>query len=132
MEAQRLDLQVRMLQLELERVKAEAVKLRKRLAENGRHPRRIQQAVDDALLLAMVKVAGIHPSRRLAASLGLSQSRWEHAVALLKMARVITRSHHWEVSDLETIERKVTAAKVKAESDKQLFFLRHSRHRRTW
>ena len=128
MGTQKVDLQVRILELELAKVKAEAAQLRKKLGENGRHPKRVQNAKEDAILLATIKIAGVHPSRRLAVTLGMSESRWNNAVALLKLARVITRSYHWEVSDLPTIERQLTTAEEKAKRDVNLFFLRHCRH----
>jgi hypothetical protein len=124
--------EVRLLQIELAKAKQEATRLRKKLGENGRHARRIELAYEDALLLVSLRVGGVFPSRRLSMSLGLSQSRWEHAVALLKLARVITRRRTWLTTDPTVIEPKLTTAKQKALEDSQLFFLRHSRHRRRW
>lgn len=123
---------IRLLQIELARVRQEATALRKRLGEDGRHPRRIEKAHEDALLLAALHLAGVMPSRRLAASLGIPQQRWEHALALLRLARIVTRQRHWATTDIGMIETRLETARQRALSDPEVFFLRHSRRRRWW
>jgi hypothetical protein len=122
--------QIRLLQIELEKARQENTRLRKALGENGLHARRVQQAYEDAVLLSTAYCAGIIPSRRYGRSLGLTQTRWEHATALLKLARVIIRQRHWSIKDPMVIEKRLAGARDRALSDPNLFFLRHSRHRR--
>ena len=110
------------------RLKQENNRLRKALHENSRHTRRIEKAHEDALLLATFFSAGIIPSRRFAKLHGLTQNRWQNAVGLLKLARVVVNCRHWAVKDFETIESKLATARDKAMEDRQLFFLRLNRH----
>ena len=130
MEQQNLTLeqQIGYLQIELTKAKSEATKLRKALGENGRHARRIQKAYEDALLLAGWRQAGIIPSRRYALQYGLTQPRWENAIGLLRLARVVSRHRFWEITELAVIERRLAAAREKALTDPALFFLRMPRH----
>jgi hypothetical protein len=114
--------QLRYLQIEWDKARAENTRLRKALAENGRHARRIEKAYEDALLLATLYSAGIIPSRRYARLQNMKQNRWQNAVALLKLARIITRQRHWVTADLAPIETKLTLARQKALKDCQLFF----------
>ena len=120
--------QVRYLQIELEKARAEATRLRKALGENSKHARRVDKAYEDALLLATFYVAGILPSRRFARIQGISQNRWENALALLKMARVVERHRKWVMQDLATIEKRLAIARDKALEDVELFFLRANSH----
>lgn len=119
---------IRYLELENAKLRAEAARLRQRLHENSRHARRIDQAHDDALLLALWRIGGIAVSRDYAKSQAISQNRYQNAVALLKLARVIVRQRHWTVHDLATIEQRLAMARQKALDDPDLFFLRHPRH----
>jgi len=121
--------QIRYLELENTKLRAEAAQLRKKIGENSRHARRVNRAYQDALLMAMWKAAGIHGSRDYAKLQGMSQNRWQNAIALLRMARVVTRHRFWAVKDLAIVEQRLTTAKEKALNDADLFFLRHSRHR---
>jgi hypothetical protein len=120
--------QVKYLELELAKARAEAAQLRKKIGENSRHTRRINRAYEDALLIAMWKVAGIAVGRDYAKEQGISQNRWQNAIALLKMARVVIRERHWAVKDLPMIEQRLEAAKQRALADRNVFLLRHIRH----
>jgi hypothetical protein len=120
--------QIRYLQIELEKARQEASRLRKRLGENGKHARRIDRAYEDALLLATFYAAGIIPSRRYARLKGLTQNRWENATTLLKLARIIVRYRHWVTADLEVIEKRLAQAREKALETPALFFLRANKH----
>lgn len=122
--------QIRLLQLELARARAEATALRKRLGEQSRHPKRIERAYEAALLLAFWRSVGIKPSRRFAATYQISQHRWQDALALLRMARLIHGKSRWPALDLETTEGRLAQARDKALADPDLFFLRHTRHRK--
>lgn len=122
--------QVKYLELQLAKSRAEAAQLRKKIGENSRHVRRIQRAYEDALLFSMWRVAGITPSRDYAKIQGISQNRFQNATALLKMARVIVRQRHWAVTDLAVIEQRLATARQKALDDPELFFLRLNRHGR--
>ena len=68
----------------------EVTQLRKKLGERGRHAGRVRLAYSDGLLLAQWRSAGIMPSRDFARRHGMTQRRWQNAVGLLRMARVIT------------------------------------------
>lgn len=120
--------QLRYLQIELAKVKQEATQLRKALGINRKHTRRIEKAYEDGLLLAMWFAGGIIPSRRYALLHGFTQPRWENAVALLKMARIITRQRHWVTRDLALIEARLGTARQRAIADPPQFFLRLGVH----
>jgi len=120
--------QIRILQIELAKARAEATALRKTLGENHRHKKRIEKAWEDALLLSMWRSIGIYPSRRFAAKFDINQHRWENAVGLLRLARIIQGRSRWPVLDLEVTEQKLSQAKEKALADPQLFFLRMNSH----
>jgi hypothetical protein len=123
------DTQVRMLELELAKARAEATALRKALGENHRHKRRIEKAHEDALLLVFWRSVGIKPSRRFAARYEITQDRWQNALALLRMARLVEGRSRWPSVDIDTSERRLALARDKALADPDLFFLRHTRHR---
>lgn len=122
--------QLRYLELENTKLRAEAAQLRKKLGENSRHAKRIDRAYNDALLMAMWRAGGIIPSRDYTKLQGMSQNRFQNACALLKMARVIVRHRHWAVRDLAIIEQRLASARQKALEDPNLFFLRLNRHGR--
>jgi len=121
--------QLRYLELENTKLRAEAAQLRKKIGENSRHTRRVNRAYDDALLMAMWRAGGIIPSRNYTKLQGMSQNRFQNAIALLRMARVVTRHRFWAVKDLAIVEQRLETARQKALNDADLFFLRHSRHR---
>src|SRR5215213_2198019 len=106
----RADQTIKYLQVELAKAKAEAAYLRKKLQLSNRHAKRIDKAYEDALLLATWRAAGIIPSRRYAKCQGFTQNRWQNAVALLKMSRVIQRYYHWATEDLGLIETRLANA----------------------
>jgi hypothetical protein len=120
--------ELRLLKIELEKTRAEANQLRKRLGENNRHKRRIDRAYDDALLMVFWWSVGIRPSRRFAALYGINQYRWENAVGLLRMARIMQGRSRWTKVEVEQAEKRLTAAKERALLDSQLFFLRLNKH----
>jgi hypothetical protein len=124
-----LEQRVGYLEVELTKAKAEATKLRKALQENGRHARIIDRAYEDALLMVFWRSIGIRPSRRFAAMYEITQTRWEHALALLRMARLVSGRGRWAAADVATMERKLATTRDKALEDANLFFLRHTRHR---
>ncbi len=102
-----MNTQTRYLRIELTKVQAEAAQLRKKLNLSNRHRKRVDKAYEDALLLATWHAAGIIPSRAYSKRFGFSQNRWQNAVALLKMARIIQRQRHWVISDLSLIEKRL-------------------------
>lgn len=95
---------------DLKLANAEIAKLRRRLGESGRHARRVDQAYKDALLLANLHI-GYLPTTRASALRhgGITANRWENAVALLKLARVIS-GRNWIEHDLAEIEPKLGRA----------------------
>lgn len=122
------DQQLRYLELENAKLRAEAAQLRKKLGENSRHAKRINRAYEDALLFAMWRVSGIMPSRDYAKEQGISQNRYMNAMALLKMARVVIRHHTWEIKDLAVIEQRLNGARQRALEDRAVFLMRHPRY----
>src|SRR5215212_1394846 len=119
--------QLRYLQVELAKAKAEAAHLRKQLNVSNRHAKRIDKAYEDALLLATWRSTGIIPSRTFARKQGFTQNRWENAVALLKVARVIQRQRHWVMDDVGLIEARLVNAREHAMKVPDAFFSRHPR-----
>ena len=122
------DQKIGYLEAENLKLRRENTRLRKALHENSRHARRIEKAHEDALLLASWRAAGIIPSRRYAGLYEMTQPRFENALGLLKLARVVVRQRHWAITDLTVIEHKLGVAKQKAIEDPSLFFLRMARH----
>jgi hypothetical protein len=129
MEHQSLD--TRILQVELAKLRQENTQLRKRLGDNTRHQKRIEKAYEDALLMAFWRSVGIKPSRRFAALYDITQDRWQNAICLLRMARLIEGRSRWPLVDMETTERKLSQARDRALADCDAFFLRHIRHRKS-
>jgi hypothetical protein len=116
------------LEVELARAKAETAKLRKALGEHSHYAKIIDRAYEDGLLMIFWRSIGIRPSRRFAAMYKISQVRWEHALALLRLARLITGKGRWQLTDTATMERRLLNARDKALEDRNIFFLRHTRH----
>jgi hypothetical protein len=123
------DQRIRYLEIELVKAKTEATKLRKTLKENSRYAKIVDRAYEDALLMVFWRSIGIRPTRRFSALYAITQPRWEHALALLRMARLISGKSRWIALDIPTMERKLAQARDRALEDAQLFFLRHTRHR---
>jgi hypothetical protein len=125
-----IDQELEYLKLEVQKLKADRARMAKALQENSRHGRRIQRAYDDALLLAMWHQGGIIPSRRYARTHKLTQNRWQNAVGLLRMARIVVRHRHWVQTDLATAEKRLEAAKQRALESPEAFFSRLNCHQR--
>ena len=70
-------------------LQAANTELARRLHEKNGHVKRVNLAYQDAILLATWKVGGLSPSRELAKKHGVTQRRWQNAIGLLKMARII-------------------------------------------
>ena len=129
METQRLTQKVKLLEIELAKARQEAALLRKRLGEHSRHQKRVEKAYEDALLLAFWRSVGIKPARRFAARYEMSQDRWQNALALLRLARIVQGRSRWPEIEMEVVERRLSSARDKALADPELFFLRHPRYR---
>lgn len=74
--------------VKLATVQAENRRLRK-LTQNGKQGRLLHRAAADARQLVGWRAAGYSVSRRNALSYGMSIRRWQWAIALLKLARVV-------------------------------------------
>lgn len=117
------------LMVENDDLRAENAQLRKRLHENARTTKRIEQAYKDAMLLSHWKTTFVHPGRDYAARVGgMSQRRWQNAIGLLKLARVVVRRRHWTTDEVAVVEVRLSKAKAVALADPQRFFLRLNRH----
>jgi len=116
------------LEIELAKARREAATLRKKLGVANKHYRRVDQAFEDALLLATWKAAGIYPSREYAKRHGITQNRHENAVGLLRFARIIERHRHWVTDKLEVIEVRLQRAREKALESPEAYRARLNSH----
>jgi hypothetical protein len=116
------------LDIENHQLRDEVARLSKLAKERSYHARRVRLAYEDAMLLALWMGAGIHPSRRYARMYGVTQRRWQNALALLRMARVVVRRSYWTVADTDTIERRLTQAAGRAIADINAYRLHLNRH----
>ena len=98
---------------------------------SARHRTRIETAYQDALTLALWRANGIIPSRRYASVYGITQNRFENAVGLLRVARIIVRHRTWVTDDLATIKINLKIAKDRSIETPEAFFLRLSIHAKT-
>ncbi|MCL4863792.1 MAG: hypothetical protein KJZ93_30580, partial [Caldilineaceae bacterium] len=121
---------VRYLEAENYQLRQELGRLHNTLAERDSHARRIRQAKEDGLLLALWAAAGIPPSRAYARRHNISQPRWEHAMALLRLARVLTGHRRWVTRDAATIEARLERAAQQAIDTPGAYRARHARFRR--
>lgn len=74
--------------------------------------------------------AGIIPSRRFARLHNVTQNRWQNAVALLRMARVIVGPRRWATADMALIESRLEKARIRALEQPEAFWGRLNRHGR--
>lgn len=119
------------LETENAQLRAEVKALRRRLHDGRGFERRIERAYDDALLLSLWWAGGIYPSRRYArVAGGMSQRAWQNAMALLRMARIVTGQRRWMAQDAALIEQRLQRAKAQALADPERFWLRLNRHGR--
>lgn len=121
---------IRLLELETHELRQELGRLRNTLAKRDGHARRIRQAHQDALLLALWAAGGVPPSRRYAKRHNITQPRWEHAMALLRLARVLTGNRRWVTRDAATIEARLERAAQQAIDTPGAYRARHARFRR--
>jgi hypothetical protein len=94
------------------------VKLGAKVGERTYHPRRVRLAYEDALLMAVSYSGGTYPSREYMMQYKeMSRARFDNALALLRMARVVKRKWLWPARrevHFPTIEKAVGLAKTKA------------------
>jgi hypothetical protein len=83
-----LQSQVNHATVKLATVQAENRRLR-RMTQNGKQGRLLHRAAADARQLVGWRAAGYSVTRRNALSYGMSIRRWQWAIALLKLARVL-------------------------------------------
>jgi hypothetical protein len=121
-------LEVRRLQVEIAKLRDENTQLRKRLGENSRHAKRVQKAYEDALLMVFWRSMGIQPSRRFCARYDINQHRFENALGLLRMARIVRDRSRWVDIDPASAESRLAAARDRATNEPGVFFLRLNRH----
>lgn len=121
---------IRLLELETHELRQELGRLRHKLQGERYHVARIEQARKDALLLALWAAAGIPPSRRYAKRHNITQRRWENAIALLRLARVLTGNRRWATRDAATIEARLEKAAQTAIDAEGAYRARHPRLRR--
>ena len=93
-----------------------------------RHSTRIETAYQDALMLALWRSQGIIPSRRYALIYGITQNRFENAVGLLRMARIIVNHRTWTTDDLAIVKARLKNAKEYALEVPEAYHARLSTH----
>jgi len=120
--------QIKYLLLEINRLKDEGTQLRKKLHLSSRHARRVMQAYQDAVLLSVWRVAGASASRSYAKKYGVSQNRWEAAMALLRMARIVTRHRTWNTTNATVIDEMLEKARERAIEQPFVFKARLNKH----
>ena len=113
---------------EIRELRAENAQLRKRLGETNRHARRVARAYQDALLLATWRAAHIPPSRSYARHHKISQRRWQNAVGLLRLARVIEGRSRWITTDLTLVEQRLAVARQRATEQPAAYKMRLNGH----
>lgn len=113
---------------EIKELKAENTALRKKLKETNRHARRVARAYQDALLLATWRAAHIPPSRSYAAHHRISQRRWQNAIGLLRLARVIEGRSRWITTDLTLVEQRLAVARQRATEQPAAYKMRLNGH----
>lgn len=113
---------------EIRELKAENTALRKKLGETNRHARRVARAYQDALLLATWRAAHIFPSRSHAAHHKISQRRWQNAIGLLRLARVIEGRSRWVTTDLALVEARLAVARQRATEQPAAYKMRLNNH----
>lgn len=119
---------IRYLEIELTKARRETAHLRKKLGVSNKHFRRVDQAFEDALLLATWKAAGIHPSRAYAKRFGMTQNRFENAMGLLRLARLLEHNRRWVTDKLELMEARLQKAREKALESPDAYKARLNRH----
>lgn len=117
----------KVLELELKQVKAENAQLRNALRQNTRHTKRIEQAYQDALLLAQLHVGYQPTSRNASGRAAISRRRWTNAVALLKLARAYN-CRKFTVHSLAEVEPALQRAKRIAEENPTSYYARLPKH----
>jgi hypothetical protein len=91
------------------------VKLGAKVGERTYHPRRVRLAYEDALLMAVSYSGGTYPSREYMMQYKeMSRARFDNALALLRMARVVVSRRRWVVRDLASIDSALRRAQAKA------------------
>lgn len=121
---------IRYLENENRELRADNAALSKLAHERTYHVRRVRRAYEDALLMAIEHCRGVHPSRSYMCRPphDLSQRRWQNAVALLRMARVIVRSRHWDTDNLDSIEKRLAQTRKRAIEQPEAYRARLNRH----
>lgn len=123
------DQELRYTKLQLRAAQQENARLRKKLQETCRHGRRVEQAYQDALLLAEWRMSHIIPSRDYAKFKGkMSQRRWQNAIGLLRLARVINGPRQWTITDLTIIDERLQVAKQRALESPEAYKMRLNKH----
>lgn len=117
------------LELEIRRLRAETAQLRHRLGERNRHARRVQRAAEDARLLLLFRAGGCPTSLGHASQqAGMSRRRWEAAIALLRMARLLDYDWSWSLGSDADNETALSRAAGRAIANRSSFLMRLAKH----
>jgi hypothetical protein len=119
---------IRGLELKNNLLQQEVTRLNKSVHDKSKHKRRVNAAFNDATILVGLHAGQQPTSRRYAvANRHLTQTRWENAIGLLRMARVIN-NRHWASSDLAHIGSALERARQRAIESPEAFKARLNRH----
>ena len=120
------EFEVSALRVEVERLRAENVRLYRNAGRRAAFIAKVERAHGDALLFLSLRAAGITPKREYcAAELGIGRRRWQWAIAMLKLARL----YDHDKSDPSAIAR-LDQARDKALDDPNVIRVRLTRHGR--
>lgn len=120
--------ELRILRMEYDCIQAENTRLRKIANERNRHVKRVALAYRDALQLALWQQGGIQASRRYAKLHSMSQRRWQNAIGLLRVARVVVGCRCWSTSNMSAIEPRLCNARQYAIEHPFAYHARLNRH----
>lgn len=120
---------LRELELQNHLLRREVTRLAKRAGEKSKHGRRVNAAFNDAVIMAGLHAAHQPTSRRyMIEHHGFTQTRWENAMGLLRMARVVTRHHHWASADAAHIGDTLERVRERAITEPEAFKARLNKH----
>jgi len=119
------EFEISALRVEVERLRAENAKLHRNAKRQASFIAKVERAHADALLFLSLRVGGITPSREYAATLGIGRRRWQWAMALLKLAKLVNH----DPTDPAVVER-LESAKGEALANQLALKVRLTRHGR--
>ena len=104
------EFEIKALRVEVERLRTENAKLHRNAGRQSAFIGKLRRAHDDAVLFLSLRAGGITPSREYCAdTLGIGRRRWQWAMALLRLAKLINRDPA-DPASLDLLERAKSEA----------------------